>query len=895
MIKRDGNRPGRRGLRKKIVIAILIVGIFPLVLGVYLTYLNGIDALTRSIGANFKAMAKETANKLYIILEEELSEAKGISVLHEIIETVERSNFSYRNKGNAEIEKKINTSRRRWNNAAKDDPLVKEILNNKVSTYLKSLPHYPKEYIAILVTDEKGALVAVTDRGYDYYQGDKKWWQVISKDREERAFVSDITYDKKIKDYLMEIAVPVYSIGKRNKKIIGAINIIYKADQIFNIIGDIKIEKSGHANLVSGNGEIIFCPIFPPRSHNISEKLIKEIRMRDSGWGIAEDDGHGGINSIVGFAPVRLINQLDSDSFSGNSWYVLIRQHPDETYAPIHNLLLKVYISGFFLVGILVMMGFYASKKIVEPILLLKEETELIGRGNFDHRVAIRTGDEIESLADEFNFMAEGLKTYHSQLKTERDKLERIILSAGEGIIVADAEHNVVMLNPVAEKMLGVTMNEVKGKSIFPCHSSPQKVQQLLRDKVALPLHITTSIGSEIVEINVTLIKSGEEIIGSMMIMRDITLMKYMEDELKRYSGQLEKIVYERTREIGETKEYLEYLLENANDVIYTLNMDGIFTYVNQKIEMWGYGKEELIGKSFNSLLVEEGIKNEIKSPYEVRIRNKGGEARDALIRTSPLKGNEGTVIGFLGIATDVTDKNRLEEQVMRAEKLAAVGQLSMGIAHEINNPLSGMLNCIRALNEEGENALLRTKYLVLLEKGLNRIESVIKQLLGFAKEHKFEFTLYKLDDIIIDTLKLIEYKIEKENVKLQLSLNCKEKNYLLPVNHIQQVILNIGINAIQAMPRGGTLFIDTHEDTKNLIVSISDTGMGIPRENLKRIFDPFFTTKDIGIGTGLGLSLSYGIVEKLGGEIKVESIVNKGSTFTVIIPIRRENGKGRE
>ena len=118
-----------------------------------------------------------------------------------------------------------------------------------------------------------------------------------------------------------------------------------------------------------------------------------------------------------------------------------------------------------------------------------------------------------------------------------------------------------------------------------------------------------------------------------------------------------------------------------------------------------------------------------------------------------------------------------------------------------------------------------------------------------------------------------------------ELLSNCKEKKYLLPVNHIQQVILNIVINAIHAMPQGGILTIETYEGNKNLIAKISDTGIGIPKENLKRIFDPFFTTKDVGVGTGLGLSLSYGIIKKLGGEIEVKSEVGKGSTFKVVMP----------
>lgn len=220
-----------------------------------------------------------------------------------------------------------------------------------------------------------------------------------------------------------------------------------------------------------------------------------------------------------------------------------------------------------------------------------------------------------------------------------------------------------------------------------------------------------------------------------------------------------------------------------------------------------------------------------------------------------------------------------------RAEKLAAIGQLATGIAHEINNPLGGMQNCVRTLYSEGDNENVRNRYLPLLEKGLKRIESVIKNLLAFAKEPKFDFSLHSLDEIILETLKLVEYKVKDGDIKLKLNLNNNTHRYILDYNYLQQVFLNIIINAIQAMPEEGILSIKSEDEKDNLVVTISDTGIGIPEDNISRIFDPFFTTKDVGIGTGLGLSVSYGIIEKLGGRIEVQSMPNNGAVFTIIIP----------
>lgn len=212
------------------------------------------------------------------------------------------------------------------------------------------------------------------------------------------------------------------------------------------------------------------------------------------------------------------------------------------------------------------------------------------------------------------------------------------------------------------------------------------------------------------------------------------------------------------------------------------------------------------------------------------------------------------------------------------------------GIAHEINNPLGGMQNCVRTLYLEGYDENVRRRYLPLLEKGLKRVDSVIRNLLDFAKEPQFNFSEHNLDEIILETLKLVEYKINENNLELKLDLNAGKLQYILDLNHLQQVFLNIIINAIQAMPLDGILSIKSEERLDSLFIIISDTGMGIPEENLSKIFDPFFTTKDVGIGTGLGLSVSYSIIKGLGGRIEVQSEVNKGTIFTIVIPKKIAN-----
>ncbi|OGV95493.1 MAG: hypothetical protein A3I04_04245 [Nitrospinae bacterium RIFCSPLOWO2_02_FULL_39_110] len=845
----------KKSLRRTLVSTMVIVGLLPVTLGIFIIYIGSTKVITNSIGANFKEIAKGTADKINIILSKEIEELHSLAISPDIKETFKRSNQSNL-----------------------------KILDNQASIHLKQFKaNKIEKYISITVMDKNGKVVATTDSNYE---NNLKPKEIAHTDGSYK--ISDIYFNEKDEKPMMSITIPV----KEDSQLIGSLRAILKIDTIYRVILDVQIDKTGHANLVDSEGSIIICPIFPPRSHSISPYLMNLIIVNNPGWAIAADDAHGGRNSIIGFAPVKFL--YDSNLKSGKKrWYVFVRQHPDETYLPIYKLLIIVLLSGILMVAILSTLGIYAANKIGRPILLLKEGAELIGKGNFKHRLTIDTGDEISSLAEEFNHMGEKLMGVYDQLSAEKNKLESIVVSVGNGIIVADDENKAIMINPAAEEILGINKTHIIGRSIFPCHGRPEKIGELMGQPDKLPWFTTYTIGKKTVEIVATSIKSGGKNIGSVMVMRNITTTKRLEKELKEYSEHLERMIGDRTKEIKETKDYLQSLLENANDVIYTVDREGIFTYINQKIEEWGYRKDELIGQPIFSILTTQhrgrrfhkSIKEGIKQIYEIELFNKKGEIRNVVISSSPLMGENEKISGLLGIARDITEHKKMQHQMNRAEKLAAIGQLATGIAHEINNPLGGMQNCVRTLYSEGDNENVRNRYLPLLEKGLKRIESVIKNLLAFAKEPKFDFSLHSLDEIILETLKLVEYKVKDGNIELKLNLNNNTHRYILDYNYLQQVFLNIIINAIQAMPEEGILSIKSEDEKDNLVVTISDTGIGIPQDNISRIFDPFFTTKDVGIGTGLGLSVSYGIIEKLGGRIEVQSTPNNGAVFTITIP----------
>ena len=230
-------------------------------------------------------------------------------------------------------------------------------------------------------------------------------------------------------------------------------------------------------------------------------------------------------------------------------------------------------------------------------------------------------------------------------------------------------------------------------------------------------------------------------------------------------------------------------------------------------------------------------------------------------------------------------DTTRL--QVFQSEKLAALGRLAAGVAHEVNNPLGGMLNCIKSMREAPDDSALTQRYLALIEKGLRRIGNTVQQLLNFGRREPLRYSLVAVDSLLRDCLLLLEYALKK--ITLQTELGIGEKKHPIDSGALQQVVINICLNAVQAMPEGGVLTVASREENGRLILSFTDSGRGITAEDLPRIFDPFFTTKDVGEGTGLGLAVTYSLVQRMQGRISVTSAHGEGSCFTVELPGKPE------
>jgi len=236
-------------------------------------------------------------------------------------------------------------------------------------------------------------------------------------------------------------------------------------------------------------------------------------------------------------------------------------------------------------------------------------------------------------------------------------------------------------------------------------------------------------------------------------------------------------------------------------------------------------------------------------------------------------------------------DLQHTRECMFQSEKLAALGRLAAGVAHEINNPLGGMRNCVKTLQENQDDGELRRRYLELIGKGLGRIEQVVRQLLNFGRKEPLRFRKAMVDDIVRECFLLLEYRLR--NVELEMALSLSEP-LLVDVEALKQIVVNIGLNAVQAMPEGGRLLVESGRKADKAWICFTDTGVGIPKQLVDKIFDPFFTTKEVGEGSGLGLAVSFALAERMGGTITVQSEEKVGSRFVLELPCM-ENPPGPE
>jgi len=483
-----------------------------------------------------------------------------------------------------------------------------------------------------------------------------------------------------------------------------------------------------------------------------------------------------------------------------------------------------------------------------------------------------------------------------------RDRIRPILEMGNDGILILDEKGRIEFANTTVITITGYPLEKLSGKdcSIIFNGDQYEKLTEIIHDEkisgdfcCRFDAEIIDSRGkSHPSEAHIAKTKYSDGKEHTYIFLRNILQRKRFENALR------------------EANTFLTNIIQHSVDGIIGADMKGNIIIFNEGAEnMLGYKSEEVIGKAHITDLYPPGIAREMMrrlrndehggrgklQSSQTTLIDKEGEEISVNISAAIIYDDDGSENASVGIFTDLRPRLRMQKeleethlQLLQSEKMASLGKLAAGIAHEINNPLAGILMYSMMIREElQEDHFARDDLNRIIEQTM-RCKEIVKDLIEFARQSPPFKERIDINSSLSRTISLLENQALFHNIKIVKTLDHSLPLIDGDVGRLNQVFTNIILNAAEAMDGHGILTVKSdYKKNMNMVeVRISDTGCGIPQENLSHLFEPFFTTKGVGKGTGLGLSTSYGIIKKHGGEIKVKSRVGKGSTFIIFLPV---------
>jgi two-component system NtrC family sensor kinase len=378
-------------------------------------------------------------------------------------------------------------------------------------------------------------------------------------------------------------------------------------------------------------------------------------------------------------------------------------------------------------------------------------------------------------------------------------------------------------------------------------------------------------------------------------------------------SATLAEEVDRRTEEAEAQRRFTEAIIDSLPLSLYAVDRRYRVVAWNRNRELGELGipRGAAIGRNVFNVLTRQ--RREVLEAQFARVFESGvierieqetvtatGETKHWLISKIPMWiDDSGKVSHVITVGEDITARIEANQAVARAEKLAAVGRLASGVVHEINNPLATISACAEALESRVEEGAFASspalddlrEYLGLIRSEAFRCKTITNGLLDFSRTRAAQHIPLSLGEILAGTARLLSHQRRGERINIHVDSANDLKPVLGDAGQLQQAVIALATNAVDAMPFGGVLTISARNDGGKVLVEVSDNGIGIPAENLPKIFEPFFTTKEIGRGTGLGLAVCYGILTEHGGSLDVQSTVGVGTTFTISLPAAKQNG----
>jgi PAS domain S-box-containing protein len=491
-------------------------------------------------------------------------------------------------------------------------------------------------------------------------------------------------------------------------------------------------------------------------------------------------------------------------------------------------------------------------------------------------------------------------KKFEKELKESEEKYRNLFERVRHGLFISSKEGKFIDCNPALLEMVGYENKEGFlgidiAKDLYVNLEDRKAFQRLIEEQgyvKDLEVEFKKKGGEKITVLLTAHVKKDEKgrITGYEGINIDISERKRME------------------RKLQEANEFLTNLIESSVDGIIVTDTKGNILIFNKGAEdILGYKGEEVVDKMNIRSIYTPGVAKEVmeklRSPdyggvgkltsFPIAHRRKDGELIEGDLSASLVYDEKGNEIASVGIFKDLRERLRIERELremqqalLQSEKLAAMGRLTSQIAHELNNPIYGIMNTLELLKTEIPPGSKRRRILELSLSETQRLAEMLRNMLSFSKPEEEKRKPIKINELVEGILLMMERQMRESNIKVETYFDEGIPEVMASTNQMRQVMLNLIKNAKEAMPKGGTLTVRTTREDNKVLIHIQDTGAGIPEEIRDKIFEAFFTTKQKVKGVGLGLSVCYGIIKDHGGEIKVESEVDKGTSFKIHLPI---------
>ena len=493
-----------------------------------------------------------------------------------------------------------------------------------------------------------------------------------------------------------------------------------------------------------------------------------------------------------------------------------------------------------------------------------------------------------------------GISGFARDITKERESETRfteLFQTLREGVYLASADDRITEVNPAMAQMLGFDNKEdLLNREISSLYRNPldrTEEQDRLGELGFLRAH----------EVTLRHRQDGRNVVA----MHTTAAIRDPAGKFVRYQGTFVDVTEQREmeRRLHREQEFVGRLMDSFPDLIIALDTEGRYTFVSPQInDILGFSPEELIGKRMGGrtdpadrtamleLFDDLIFKRQSEGQIEYRTQHKNGAWRMFRASARPLHDEDGRITGVIASARDITEQQRLQQQLIQSERLAAMGQMIAGVAHELNNPLTAILGVTEMLRDQSKEETA-TRQLDLAHRQARRAAHIVQSLLVFSRPSTPRSTLLHLPDLLQRTLQLHEHSLRANHIQIDFSARPDLPTVLGDPNQLTQVFLNLIVNAEQAIHEvreRGTLRIRLGVVGERVLITFQDDGVGIRRELLPRIFDPFFTTKRPGRGTGLGLSICMAIIHEHNGDISAQPLPDGGSVFTVSLPVCTES-----